>query len=118
MLIREATPYKDVYSSFEVPEVFGVGLNYVYNKQLTLGLDYSLQKWGDAKFFGVTDSLSNRSKLAIGAEFIPSLRGRRYYEVVRYRVGFNVSDPYYKLQKRKVAKKLWHNFWNGVTIEK
>ena len=113
---QEATPYKDVFSSFEVPELFGVGLNYVYNKQLTLGLDYSMQKWGDAKFFGVTDSLSNRSKLAIGAEFIPSLRGRRYYEVVRYRVGFNVSDPYYKLANEKLPQNYGITFGMGLPL--
>ena len=113
---QEQTPYKEVFSAFEVPELFGVGLNYVYNKQLTLGVDYSLQKWGDAKFFGVTDSLSNRSKLALGAEFIPNLRSRRYLNQIRYRAGFNVSDPYYKIENVTQPKNYGITFGMGLPL--
>jgi len=84
-------------SEFEMPDILGVGLNYTYNKKLSIGIDYSLQKWKDAKFFGQTDSLSNRSKLAIGLEYIPNPTGRNFADKIKYRLGFNLSDSYFKV---------------------
>ncbi len=84
-------------NDFELPSVLGAGLHYTFDKRLTLGVDYTLQKWGEAKFFGKTDSLTNRSKIAFGGEFIPDVRGRKYYERIRYRAGLNISNPYYKV---------------------
>jgi len=83
--------------NFELPTVYGIGLHYTYDKRLSLGVDYTMQKWGEAMFFGKTDSLTNSSKIAIGAEYIPSIRGRKYYQKMSYRAGFNVSNPYYKV---------------------
>lgn len=32
-------------ATFEVPNTFGAGFTYNYDKRLTVGLDYSLQQW-------------------------------------------------------------------------
>ncbi len=82
---------------FELPALFGVGLNYCYNKKLTIGIDYSVQQWKDVQFFSKTDTLSNRSKLAVGFEYQPNYKGRYFSQRIRYRAGFNVSDSYYKV---------------------
>jgi hypothetical protein len=82
---------------FELPSSYGIGLNYTYDKKLTIGIDYSLQEWKDAQFYGKLDSLSNRSKLAVGVEYQPNPRGRHFSDRVRYRAGFNVSDSYYSV---------------------
>lgn len=84
-------------SGFDLPTVYGVGLNYCYNKRLTIGVDYSMQEWKKAQFFGKTDSLNNRTKLAVGVEYQPNPKGRYFSDRVRYRAGFNVSDSYYKV---------------------
>ena len=89
----------DYTDGFELPQVLGVGLNYTFNKKLTVGFDYLQQNWGDALFFGKKDSLVNRTKLAFGAEYIPNPGGRRYSERIRYRVGFNTANQYYKINK-------------------
>ncbi len=84
-------------NDFEMPTVFGGGLKYTYDNKLTLAADYVLQKWGDAKFFGKTDSLVNRAKYYFGGEYIPDIRGRKYSDRIHYRAGFNLSNPYYKV---------------------
>ena len=33
---------------FKMPHTFGAGLTYVYDNRLTIGVDYTLQKWNTA----------------------------------------------------------------------
>lgn len=82
---------------FELPTMYGIGLYYTYDKRLSIGIDYSMQEWKNAKYFGKTDSLSNRSKLAVGIEYQPNPKGRKFSDRVRYRAGFNLSDSYYNV---------------------
>lgn len=86
---------------FELPQTFGVGLNYIYDNQLTVGVDYKTQAWKNALYMGKTDSLVNVSQLSLGAEYIPNPRGRKYTDRIRYRIGLNTSNPYYKLGTKK-----------------
>lgn len=115
-IIDTPTPFQTMYKEFELPESFGVGLNYNYNKQISVGLDYSLQKWGDVKYMGVLDTLANRSKLAIGTEFIPNPRGRKYFDRVIYRVGVNTSDSYYKVNGQIPPKNFGITFGMGLPL--
>jgi hypothetical protein len=102
---------------FELPQTFGFGVNYCYNNQLTLAFDYSLQKWGDTKFLGETDALTNRSKYMLGAEYIPNQRGRSYFNHVKYRAGLNVSDPYYKINNETLPKNFGVSFGLGLPVK-
>ncbi|MDD3078275.1 MAG: hypothetical protein PHH37_04105 [Paludibacter sp.] len=110
-------PSQEAFSDFETPEIYGAGLNYRYNNKLTLGFDYSLQKWADAKFFGKTDTLNNRSKFVLGAEYIPSERGRRYFDRVHYRAGLSMSDAYYKLDGATQPKNYGISFGMGLPLK-
>ena len=101
---------------FELPQVFGVGLNYTFNKKLSLSADYIMQQWGDALFFGKTDSLSNRSKIALGAEYIPNPRGNKYTDRMRYRAGLNLHDPYYKIPGINPVKNFGITFGIGFPL--
>lgn len=103
-------------NDFEVPQTFGAGLFYTFDNRLSLAFDYSLQQWGDAKYFGVTDSLRNRSKIALGAEYIVNPRGNRYSDRVRYRFGLNLTDPYYKLAGFEPVKNIGISFGVGLPL--
>lgn len=81
---------------FQEPMQLGIGVNYIFNNKLSVSADYLLQEWGNALFFGKTDSLNNRMKLAMGAEYIPNYRASKYGDRIRYRAGFNIHNPYYK----------------------
>jgi len=102
---------------FELPSLFGVGLNYCYDNKLTVGVDYSIQQWKNAQFFSKTDSLGNRSKLAIGFEYIPNYRGRKYSDVIRYRAGFNMSDSYYKINGQSLPKNFGLSLGIGLPLK-
>jgi hypothetical protein len=101
---------------FELPTVYGLGLYYTYNKKLSVGLDYSTQQWKDAKYFGKTDSLSNKSKIALGIEYIPNIIGRKFSDRVRYRAGVNVNDAYYKVDGAIPTKNIGVSFGVGIPL--
>jgi len=99
-VLTDTTLNSSTNSNFELPTMYGVGLNYNYDKKISIGLDYTMYEWTNAKYYGLTDtqsSLTNRSKLAFGAEYIPNIRGRKFSNRMRYRAGFNMSDTYYKV---------------------
>ena len=85
-----STVSQDWDATLEVPNTFGVGFTYNYDKRLTVGLDYSLQQWSKTKFgvntsddavredFDETYTYCDRHKISVGAEYIPNLIGRSY----------------------------------------
>lgn len=89
---------------FEIPSIYGFGLNYRYDKKLSIGIDYSLQDWKNAQFFynpttsTNKENLNNRSKLAIGVEYQPNPTGRNFSDRIHYRGGLNMSDSYYNVE--------------------
>lgn len=93
-------------NGFDLPDCFGAGLAYTYNNRLTVGFDYSLQKWGNASFLG-EKSLCNRSKYSIGAEYVPNPFNRNYFNRVKYRVGAYYSDPYIKVAEGTNSSTTW-----------
>ncbi|OJV35078.1 MAG: hypothetical protein BGO29_09670 [Bacteroidales bacterium 36-12] len=102
--------------AFETPLTIGTGVNYLYNNKLSLSADFMLQQWNKALFFGKTDSLSNRTKIALGAEYIPNPRGNKYTDRIRYRVGLNLSDPYYKINGNNLNKNFGISFGIGLPL--
>ena len=103
-------------AKLEMPNVFGIGATYKFDKRLTVGLDYSLQQWDQTKQsinttdenvrqdFEETFAYCNRSKIAVGAEYIPNLLGRSYLSHVKYRAGAYYSTPYYKINGAKASR--------------
>ncbi len=82
-----------------IPQSIGVGATYVYDNRLTVGFDIEKTYWADVK--GLNESLKPQSDLyrntvryAVGAEYLPSLTDRKYFNRMRYRAGFNYSDSY------------------------
>ncbi len=106
---------QDLKANLETPNSFGVGISANYDKRLTVGVDYSLQKWSKVSSSLVTDdadilsnfnetyAYSDRSKVSVGAEFIPNLMGRSYFSYIKYRLGGYYSTPYYKINGKDAA---------------
>ena len=104
-------------ATFELPNMFGIGLTYNYDKRLTVGVDYSLQQWSKAKFainavdnervsedFDETYTYCDRHKISMGAEYIPNLIGRSYLAHIKYRLGAYYTTPYYKVNGEKASR--------------
>lgn len=86
-----------------IPQTLGVGFTYVYDNRLTVGADMKMENWGDVA--GLNDQLQkqdnlyrNTTKMAIGAEYLPSLSSRNYLARMRYRAGFHLSDSYIQVK--------------------
>lgn len=106
-----------IRSAFSLPHSIGIGATYVYDKRLTVGLDYTLQKWEDAEFFGSKGKFQNRSKISFGAEFLPKPFSRNYLNRIRYRVGAYYSDPYAKVNDKEGAREYGVSFGFGLPLE-
>lgn len=110
------TNSNDLDATLELPNMFGVGFTYNYDKRLTVGVDYSLQQWSKAKFgvataddatrteFEETYAYCDRHKISVGAEYIPNLIGRSYLSHIKYRLGAYYTTPYYKIDGKKAAR--------------
>lgn len=103
-------------ATLELPNSFGAGFTYSYDKRLTVGADYSLQEWSKVKStldvadkdmladFRQTYTYCDRSKISVGAEYIPSLVARSYFAHVKYRLGAYYKTPYYKIDGKRATQ--------------
>ncbi|MDR2824101.1 MAG: hypothetical protein LBB41_02750 [Prevotellaceae bacterium] len=103
---------------FDLPQSFGIGAYYSLNKQLSAGVDFSIQQWQNARFFGKTDSLTNRWKVAAGVEYIPNINGYRYSDHLRYRAGLTLSNSYYDVNGRAMPLNIGVSVGFGIPMPK
>ncbi len=94
---------KDTVLTTGIPVSFGLGAAYVYDDRLTVGGDVTMQQWGDVTFMNKKNSLCDRLKIAVGAEYIPNHQGRSYLSHVKYRLGAYYAKPYYKIDGMRAA---------------
>lgn len=95
--ITNTQVYETSQNAFSIPNSFGIGVAYNKKKNLTIGLDYTLQKWSKAKYENQYNAYKDRSKIAVGAEYLPDIYGRSYLQRIRYRIGAHYSNAYLKL---------------------
>ena len=96
---------KDTIATFGLPNTFGAGLTYKYDDRLTVGVDYSLQKWGDVTYLNKKNAFCDRTKISVGAEYLPTTMGRNYFGHVKYRLGGYYTTPYYKTEAGERASR-------------
>lgn len=99
------TTHWKIGDAFELPHTIGVGLAYTRQNQLTIGVDGTMQRWGDLKFPKETDGqyqlasglLKDAYKVTLGMEWTPRYNSRRLIDRVKYRIGASYATPYYKI---------------------
>lgn len=89
---------KDTIVTCGTPNSFGAGFTYKYDDRLTVGVDYSLQKWGDVTYMNQAHAFCDRTKISAGAEYLPTRLGRNYFGHIKYRLGGYFTNPYYKTE--------------------
>ena len=95
--------------NYSLPETWGAGINYTWQRRLMVEFDYTFQPWSKAKFRGFTDSqtkafsFADRSKYALGLQFTPDNRGS-YLKRINYRLGGYWCDDYLKLQGNQLRE--------------
>ena len=94
-----------IEDAFELPHTFGVGLAYSRLNKLTIGIDGTMQRWGDlklpkesdGKYQLATGMLKDAYKVTVGTEWVPRYNSRRLIDRVKYRIGASYATPYYKI---------------------
>lgn len=87
---------KEYDGAFELPFTMGFGASYNIKNKWTFGVDYKIQKWSDAEYYG-EKVLEDRTKLSLGAELHPNTMSKKYFERVAYRWGFSTANTYYNV---------------------
>ena len=88
---------------FEMPSLYGGGLMYTYDDRLMIGIDFTYQEYSKALYYGKRDTLANRMKLSLGAEYTHDPRGRRYIDRMSWRVGASCNTSYAKINGRQAG---------------
>ena len=120
-----------VDKAFDLPHTFGGGLSWRHQDKLLIAADYTLEKWASCKapvsdetagamptYTSQTGSFLDRTRIALGAEFIPggSKKSSKYFETVRYRIGANYSTPYVKVNGQNGPSELGISIGAGFPL--
>lgn len=88
-------------ATYDLPHTFGVGASYTKYNKLTVAADFQYELWDDALYRGELGNYQDRKRVAVGAEYLPDLRGKNYFKQVRYRVGFHYNNSYVKVNRNE-----------------
>lgn len=88
---------------FEMPSLYGGGVMYTYDDRLMIGVDFTYQEYSKALYYGKRDTLANRMKLSLGAEYTHDPRGRRYVDRMSWRLGASCNTSYEKINGRQAG---------------
>nr|WP_321453044.1 hypothetical protein [uncultured Carboxylicivirga sp.] len=92
------------HNAFEMPEIMGIGISYNIRETLTLSAEYTLEKWGDAKFPDDLTETTDLQKWAFGGEYIPNERSANSYLArIRYRMGTYYKKDYLILNDHQLT---------------
>ena len=94
---------RDTTVTCGTPMTLGAGVTYTYDDRLTVGADFMFQNWSSVTYMNEDDAFCNRTKISVGAEYLPNPLGRSYLAHVKYRLGAYYSQPYYKIRGERAA---------------
>lgn len=113
-------------NGLSIPHTFGAGLSWNHARKLTVGVDYSLQKWGELdypeydtqtdKYLLRSGLLCDRQKFTIGGEWVSNEMSRNFFARIRYRAGASFATPYYRINGQDGPKEYSVSAGVGVPI--
>lgn len=96
-----------IRNGLSVPDMFGAGISWTHDYRLTIGVDYTFQKWGEldypelnvytGEYVMKSGLLKDRHKIALGGEYVHNPNGRNFFHRIRYRMGVAYNTPYIKV---------------------
>lgn len=112
--------------ALSVPHTFGLGAAYSYGRILTVGADYTLQKWGSLDFPEMDDRtgafvkkrdlLADRHRLTLGGEYVPNIMSTRFFDRIHYRLGASYTTPYVKVNGQDGPREVSISAGFGIPI--
>ena len=118
-----------INNGLSIPSSFGAGFAIKRAEKWTVGMDYSLQKWGNEKLpdFTITNDvpkyalsdnmLMDRHKFTIGGEIIPDAYNRSLFGRIHYRAGMSYATPYIKINGVDGPKEMSASLGFGIPIQ-
>jgi len=115
--VADTTVYK-IEDGLSLPTTFGAGFVYNHANKYRIGFDYEMQKWGAVDFpvYCVENNKPQYSlasgqfldaqKFTLGGEYCKNVRGRRFFDRVRYRMGASYGTPYIKINGNDGPKEI------------
>lgn len=106
-LTPDTVGYTTLTGKYEQPHSIGVGLSYDYNHRVMAEVDFTYQKWADAKYtplegFEVaTLRFNNRWKVAAGVQYTPNKRGS-FFGAMAFRFGGHYTRDYINITGNNV----------------
>ena len=88
---------------FEMPSLYSGGVMYTYDDKLMIGVDFMYQEYSKALYYGKRDTLANRMKISLGAEYTHDPRGRRYIDRMAWRLGAKYNSSYAKIDGKQAG---------------
>ncbi|MCX4289137.1 MAG: hypothetical protein OSJ46_06505 [Duncaniella sp.] len=103
----DTVAYENLRNNFSLPDTWGAGIAYEWNRRLLVELDFTYQNWAKAKYkqienFSATE-LTDRWKVALGASYTPNPRGG-YFKRMTYRAGGFFNHDYIKVNGNDVRE--------------
>ena len=121
--VDDATEYI-ARDGIDFPSQIAAGVSYTHGTKWTVGLDYTLQQWSDAKFpqdngdsyVSKTGLLKDSHKINAGLEYCQNPEGRSFMSRIRYRLGAGYSTPYIKVGSKDGPNQLSVSAGVGIPI--
>ena len=94
---------------FDMPYTFGVGAGWQHGPSLLVAADIKMEQWAachtpqmkptsnSLEYSAEKGAYKNRTKISVGAQYVPNPLNKRYYDRIQYRVGAHYSTPYLKI---------------------
>ncbi len=107
-VLNDSTRYT-IKDAFTLPHIISAGLAWHRPNKWSIGLDWTLYKFGNNDFPEAENKssgliykkrdglLKDRMKIALGGEWIPEKTSRNFFERIRYRAGLYYATPYVKV---------------------
>ena len=119
-----------VEDAFSIPTTFGIGASILHKNSLTAAIDYTYQHWSNIDYptfdkttYEMTSGYyKNRHQVAAGVDWLPNPVGRKFLELVHYRMGVSYATPYYNIGSNNGPSELavsagfgipLYNAWNN-----
>lgn len=89
--------YSKLNGLYSIPETWGAGINYEWNRRLMVEADFTYQPWSKAKFATIenfeSSEFADRWRAALGMQYTPNPRGN-YLQRIQYRLGTFYNHDY------------------------
>ena len=80
--------------AIQIPQGFSLGASMIFNQKFEVAADYQFDNWSKSQFFGENQSLADHQRYSFGMEYTPDFSSSKYFNVVKYRAGFNYTKSY------------------------